>query len=122
LFEVTGQPPQVGYCGRSYAFAATGAAALPTDPLAACPPDAATVSPLIASKQQADERAAQSLIAEGTALSAHAYADGGMHPVFRKLLERKGSQSLAKRTSRTAVPVSRPDAALADPHDPRVEP
>jgi hypothetical protein len=39
-----------------------------------------------------------------------------MHPVFRKLLEREGATRLAKTTSHTGVPISRPEAALADPH------
>jgi hypothetical protein len=52
-------------------------------------------------------------------LSAHSYVDGGMHPSFRRLLERNGQDALAKRTSpRSSVPVSRPAAALADPHSP----
>jgi murein L,D-transpeptidase YafK len=116
LFEVTKQPPAVGYCGRGYAFGPAGSQGLPTDPLAACPPVTPAADPLIASRQQADERAVESLVASGAGMSAHAYSDGGMHPSFRKLLERDGAKGLAKRTSRTAVPVSRPDAALADPH------
>jgi hypothetical protein len=42
-----------------------------------------------------------------------------MHPTFRKLLERNGDKALAKRTSLTSVPISRPEAALADPHSPQ---
>ena len=121
LFEVTKQPPQVGYCGRNYAFAAAGSAAPPTDPLAACPPEATPPDALIASKQQDDDRMVESLLASGTVFRAHAYADGGMHPVFRKLLERDGPKRMAKRTSQSAVPVSRPDAALADPHRPKAD-
>jgi len=121
LFEVTKQPPQVGYCGRSYAFTAAGGKAPPSDPLAACPPETAMPDALIASKQGIDDQMVDALLASGTVVSAHAYADGGMHPVFRKLLERDGAKSLAKRTSSSAVPVSRPEAALADPHDPKAE-
>ncbi|MER2537055.1 MAG: murein L,D-transpeptidase family protein [Rhizobiaceae bacterium] len=117
LFEVTKQPPQVGYCGRGYVFGAPGADRLPDDPLAACPAEAGKADPLVASRQQSDERAIQSLVSSGT-ITTHAYTDGGMHPVFRSLLQRDGAKSLAKKTSRTAVPVSRPDAALADPHQP----
>jgi murein L,D-transpeptidase YafK len=120
LFEVTKQPPQVGYCGRGYAFSPVGIRMSPMDPLSACPPEA-TADMVIASRQQADERAVESLVAEGVAMRAHAYADGGMHPVFRRLLERSGTEGLAKKTSRTAVPISRPEAALADPHDPGAE-
>lgn len=121
LFEVSRQQPQVGYCGKGYVFGAAGSTGLPGDPLAACSPEAATVDPLIAAKQQADDRAVDSLLSNGTSFSAHAYTDGGMHPVFRKMLERNGADTMAKRTSLTGVPVSRPDAALADPHDPRKE-
>ena len=121
LFDVTRQPPQVGYCGRGYAFAAAGTEGIPTDPLAACPPTARAIDPAIASKQEADERAVENLIASGTVLRAHAYSDGGMHPSFRRLLERSGAKGLAKKTSLTSVPISRPDAALADPHDPRTD-
>ncbi len=53
LFEVTKQPPQVGYCGRGYAFSPAGTADMPNDPLAACAPEM-SVSPLIASRQHAD--------------------------------------------------------------------
>ena len=58
-------------------------------------------------------------MANGSAFSAHAYADGGMHPTFRRLLERIGEEALARKTSLTSVPISRPDAALADPHSPQ---
>lgn len=119
LFEVTKKPPQVGYCGRNYAFAAAGSDAPPTDPTAACPTGSATSDALIAGKQLNDERAVEALLASGAIVSPHAYADGGMHPVFRKLLERDDAKSLAKRTSSSSVPISRPEAALADPHDPK---
>jgi hypothetical protein len=39
-----------------------------------------------------------------------------MHPSFRAMLKRNGAKAMAKKTSQTAVPVSRPEAALADPH------
>ncbi|MBX3570081.1 MAG: murein L,D-transpeptidase [Rhizobiaceae bacterium] len=115
LFEVTRQPPQVGYCGRSYTFGAAGAQGLPTDPLAECAPDPGGIDALIASRQQADDQLVDSLVASGTALSAHAYSDGGMHPSFRKILERKGAKQFAKQTSHTSVPISRPEAVLVDP-------
>jgi murein L,D-transpeptidase YafK len=118
LFEVSKRQPQVGYCGGRYMFDAN----LPAggSPLAACPP-ALDSDPLLLSRQQSEDRAIASLVSGGTALSAHAYSDGGMHPSFRKLLERSGAEALAKRTSLTSVPISRPAAALADPHDPKRE-
>ena len=51
-----------------------------------------------------------------------AYSDGGMNPVFRKILAKKGPQYLSEITSSTAVPVSRPQAALADPFVSRRQP
>ena len=119
-FETTRQPPQVGYCGRAYAFAPQGGGAMPTDPLAACPAEL-TTAPAIAYGQQPDGDAIGSMMSTGSTVRAHAYSDGGMHTSFRKLLERNGAKALSKRTSKTAVPVSRPDAALADPHDPKTE-
>jgi murein L,D-transpeptidase YafK len=116
MFEVSRRQPAVGYCEGRYAFGADLPAG--AGPLDACPP-ALGMDPVLMAGQQADGDAIGSLVTGGTALSAHAYADGGMHPTFRKLLERSGPEALSRRTSRTAVPVSRPDAALADPHDPR---
>ncbi|MBX3532163.1 MAG: murein L,D-transpeptidase [Rhizobiaceae bacterium] len=118
IFEVSRRQPQVGYCGGRYVFDANLPAG--TSPLAMCPPAAGLDAALMA-RQQSDERAVATLVSSGTALSAHAYSDGGMHPSFRKLLERSGPDALAKRTSLTSVPISRPAAALADPHDPRRE-
>jgi hypothetical protein len=50
--------------------------------------------------------------------SYHAYEDGGMNEVFRRMLKNRGAKEMSKMTSLTAVPVSRPEAALADPHNP----
>jgi murein L,D-transpeptidase YafK len=111
LFEATKQPVQVGYCGKAYAFAAAGSAELPQDPLAACSPSAGD---LIAS----DGGSASS---GASALKAYTYSDGGMHPVFRTMLERNGADKMAKRTSLTSVPISRPEAALADPYRSRLD-
>ncbi len=44
-----------------------------------------------------------------------------MHPSFREILARSGPQRLAKMTSEKA-PVSRPEAALADPYTPAILP
>ncbi len=117
LFETTRKPPQVGYCGGGYAFKAEGQDAPPADPLAACP--ATENYPLIALQGAtvADDPTAP-LTTGSTTSSTRTYADGGMHPVFRKMLERSGPASFAKRTSNTGVPISRPEAALADPYMP----
>jgi murein L,D-transpeptidase YafK len=119
IFELTRRQPKVSYCGGRYMFDKEFEGGEPRDPLAACPPAITDLSPAIASRTEADLQAADLLVSRGTALSAHSYVDGGMHPSFRKLLERSGEAALAKRTSLTSVPISRPSAALADPHSPR---
>ncbi len=116
FFEVTRQQPKVSYCGRQYVFDAEFEDGEPTNPLAACPPNNKAENPAVVARGDSDKRAVETLLASGTVLRAHAYTDGGMHPSFRKLLERNGPKSLAKSTSKTSVPISRPDAALADPH------
>lgn len=87
----------------------------PSDPLAACPPQLNAEGLAVATSDEIDIGGAETL-AESGAISSHAYLDGGMHPSFRKLLRIRGAKDLAKLTSLTAVPISRPEAALADPH------
>jgi len=118
IFEVTRREPKVSYCGGRYVFDQTFEGGEPRDVLAECPPTTNGSNPLVAARTQSDLTAMEGLLSSGAASSAHAYADGGMHPSFRKLLERSGQSTLAKRTSTTSVPISRPDAALADPHSP----
>lgn len=121
-FEITRQQPTVGYCGRRYVF---GASNLPSDqdPLAACPPieTDATVAAAIEAKQARDEADVDALLASNPVIPAMSYIDGGMHPSFRAILERSGPARLAKMTSERA-PVSRPEAALADPYVPGLIP
>lgn len=110
-FEARRRPLRVGACEGRYAFGADPAT-LPDDPLGACPADAGVpdLDP--------------GLVAEGTesgadvapTTSTFAYADGGMHPKFRELLARHGADRLSKMTSLNKTPVSRPNAALADPY------
>lgn len=119
VFEVSRQQPKVSYCSGRYVFDTEFQGGEPRDPLAACPPSANSTEPVVAGRTETDLAAAEQLLANGAAFSAHAYADGGMHPTFRKLLERVGKKALARRTSLTSVPISRPDAALADPHSPQ---
>ncbi len=119
IFEVTRRQPKVSYCGGRYIFDKEFEGGEPRSPLAACPPVIRDVNPAIASATDADLQATDQLVSSGTALTAHSYIDGGMHPSFRNLLERSGEAALAKRTSLTSVPISRPSAALADPHSPR---
>lgn len=116
-FEVTRQQPSVGYCGGRYVFNAANASGL--DPLAACPPLEVdpSVAAAVAAKQARDEEKMASIIATQPAPVPMSYVDGGMHPRFRAILDRSGPEKLAEMTSERA-PVSRPEAALADPYLP----
>lgn len=118
IFEVTHRQPKVSYCEGRYVFDREFEGGEPRNVLMACPPALNAADPLVAGRQQSDRIAMDNLLSTGSVLSAHSYADGGMHPSFRKLLERGGQSVLAKRASLTSVPISRPDAALADPHSP----
>lgn len=118
IFEVARRQPQVSYCGGRYVFDRKFEVGEPKDPLAACPASLNGDDPRVAARSQSDNLAVDNLLITGSIGSIHAYSDGGMHPSFRRLLERKGENALAKKTSLTSVPVSRPEAALADPHTP----
>ncbi len=121
-FELTRKEPQVGYCGGRYVFNAEGLDPA-ADPLAACPPlqtDPA-LSAAIAAKAAKDDAAAKVISAANPVMPAMSYIDGGMHPAFRTILQDKGASRLSKMTSEK-TPVSRPDAALADPYTPDVLP
>ena len=115
IFEVAKRQPKVSACEGRYVFDAEFEGGEPADPLAACPPMTTMQEPALIAKRDADMRAIEMATA-GATLTTHAYTDGGMHPSFRAILKRSGAKALAKRTSRTKVPISRPDAALADPH------
>jgi len=93
------------------------------DPLADCPALATdpAVAAAVAAKQARDDAAAATVAASYPVLPAMSYVDGGMHPRFREILERDGARKLAKLTSERA-PVSRPEAALADPYVPGLVP
>ncbi|PIO97341.1 hypothetical protein CJ014_20810 [Pleomorphomonas carboxyditropha] len=119
-FELTRQEPKVGYCGRRYVFNAKGLDPQ-ADPLAACPPlevDPALTA-AVAAKAARDDAAAKAIADANPNLPAMSYVDGGMHPAFRAILQDKGAARLSKMTSEK-TPVSRPDAALADPFTPDV--
>lgn len=116
IFEVTRQEPKVSYCGGRYVFDTQFANGEPQDPLAPCPASISTENPAVAQRDEADRVAMDQLLSTGTAPAALAYRDGGMHPMFRRLLAQNGEKALAKQTSMTSVPISRPSAALADPN------
>jgi len=116
-FDSTRLPPVVTACEGRYRFTTTynpEDAAL--DPLGPCPIDAST--PAIAQRLQQDQMlqvAGLAAVANEPAAPAPRYVDGGMHKSFREVLRRSGPERLARATS-GKIPVSQPDAALADPY------
>jgi murein L,D-transpeptidase YafK len=117
-FEVTRRQPKVSACGGRYVFDTEFEGGEPTDPLAACPPAINQANPEVAARWEKDSRAMEAAVASGTAVMTYAYSDGGMHKSFRSVLQKNGAKTFSKKTSHTSVPVSRPDAALADPYKP----
>ncbi|WP_052522701.1 murein L,D-transpeptidase family protein [Ensifer sp. BR816] len=113
-FRLTKRQPKVSACGGRYVFNAEFAGGEPVDPLAACPPLTNADADLMA-KMQAEREKVDSAVAGAKAVPITAYVDGGMHPSFRARLKKDGAEKLAAGVSRTKYPVSRPDAALADP-------
>lgn len=107
IFEGTRRQPKVSYCGGRYVFDTEFPAGESSSPLDPCP--GSVPAGLVANAAEVDQFSTGSI---------HAYADGGMHPSFRKVLASKGEKALSKRTSLSQVPISRPAAALADPHNP----
>lgn len=116
-FEFTRREPKVSVCGRRYVFNAAFIDGEPTDPLAPCPEATPGIEPQALAKIAEESRAIDALIGGPAPIAASqsAYADGGMHPVFRTLLKQSGAKAMAAKVSGTKYPVSRPDAALADP-------
>jgi len=112
-FEVLRQPPRFQFCEGRYRFGEPINGVTPVDPLAKCP--AFQPAPeLVAEKSTGDIWKMKSLLNDAKS-PVFAYSDGGMNPIFRKLLATKGPQYLSEMTSSTLVPVSRPKAALTDP-------
>lgn len=114
-FELTRQQPKVSVCGRRYVFNTEFQAGEPLDPLAACPVTATPSDPQLMAKIAAEKQKVDAALAESNASKMTAYVDGGMHPSFRSLLKKDGPDNLAARISGIKYPVSRPEAALADP-------
>lgn len=116
-FELTHRQPKVSVCGGRYVFNREFDGGEPTDPLAACPAIGTQLEPQAMAQVEAEERkldtALTSSIQSSSAMTA--YSDGGMHPSFRALLKAQGAKRLAASISATKYPISRPDAALADP-------
>ena len=114
-FELTKRQPKVSVCGRRYVFNTAFEGGEPADPLAACPPVVAPPDQQLLAQMDVEKKKVEAAMAEATASALNAYTDGGMHPSFRALLAKEGADKLAARISATNYPVSRPDAALADP-------
>jgi len=118
IFDVTGTPPTVGYCGGRYVFNARPLdPSVPMDALAPCPafepnPE---MEALVAADRAADDSAVAALVEAGMVTPPGTYVDGGMNPVFRRFLASSGPEKLQRATS-GKVKVSRPEAALADPY------
>ena len=110
-FIQTRQAPKVSVCGGRYVFNTEFVGGEPEDPLAACPPVLSGPNPALVAKPD-------TTVTTGTTIASNAYRDGGMHSSYRSQLAKIGPKKFAARTSRTKYPVSRPDAALADPFAP----
>ncbi|MGE8107065.1 hypothetical protein ACQKP1_25605 [Allorhizobium sp. NPDC080224] len=114
-FELAKRQPKVSACGRRYVFNATFEKD-PTNPLAACPPRSEDSDPALTARLQAENQKLTSLLAKDRPSLVTAYADGGMHPTFRALLKENGADKLAQKVSSIKYPISRPEAAMADPY------
>jgi len=107
-FNRTKREVAVSVCEGRYQFNRAFAEE-PESPLGACP---VTTDGTVVSDASTSDVVLQSRMTE------HAYVDGGMHPSFRAQLKRYGAKSFAAKTSVKKYPISRPDAALADPFEP----
>lgn len=114
-FELTKQQPKVSVCGRRYVFNTEFLGGDPTNPLAECPATATPPDPQLMAKIATEKQKVDAALAESRASTLTSYVDGGMHPSFRSLLKKDGADKLAARISGIKYPVSRPEAALADP-------
>ena len=125
-FDATRRPPRIAACGRRYVFDPREGSG-PFEADAPCPayeidPDVKTA--LAEHRSNEDSRLAQGFAAQGFAAIAASgpslaprHVDGGMHPSFRAILRSGGPERLQALTS-GSVPISSPDAALADPYSP----
>ncbi len=116
IFEATKRQPKVAACGRRYVFNTDFADGEPSDPLAACPAAISTPDAGLVARLQSEDAKLAGMMANQTSAPINAYVDGGMHPSFRALLEKNGAEKLAAKISGTKYPISRPEAALADPY------
>lgn len=117
IFAMTRQQPKVSVCDRRYLFNTEFPGGEPKDPLAACPAGASQNAPSLSAHLDAERQKMDTVLSASTSVVALAYMDGGMHPSFRTLLKKQGATKMAETISRIKYPVSRPDAALADPYE-----
>lgn len=116
VFDVTRREPEVAACASRYVFDARrkdGGRTL--DPKGSCPALETSTAPEVAERKAKDLLAERELFGKGVD-ETFTYSDGGMNTRFREMLMRLGPEALARLTSKTSVPVSRPEAALADPY------
>ncbi|KNY31073.1 murein L,D-transpeptidase [Agrobacterium genomosp. 3 str. CIP 111-78] len=116
IFDATKRQPKVSACGGKYVFNTEFVDGEPRDPRAACPAPKTMPDPGLLAKLATQEKKLAELLAGESGVSTSAYVDGGMHPSFRALLKKDGADKLAEKISTIKYPVSRPDAALADPY------
>lgn len=114
-FELTRQQPKVSVCGSRYVFNTQFEDGEPREPLATCPAVMTQSDPQLMAKIAAEKQKVDAALADSKVVPVNAYMDGGMHPSFRSLLQKNGADELAASISSIKYPVSRPDAALADP-------
>ncbi|CAH0343516.1 hypothetical protein ACQKP1_25030 [Allorhizobium sp. NPDC080224] len=115
VFELTREQPKVSVCGRRYMFNKEFVGGEPRYPLEACPASAASSDPALMARMAEETQRLEAALQQAGGSTVSSYVDGGMHPSFRALLKKEGPDRLAARISGTKYPVSRPDAALADP-------
>ncbi|MBB4067242.1 murein L,D-transpeptidase YafK [Gellertiella hungarica] len=115
IFEVERREPKISMCDRRYVFDRDFGGREPGNPLAACPASTSRPEPSVDAKAMKDLNRSEALLKLPPPKSI-AYQDGGMHPQFRALLKKFGEKELAERVSEIKYPISRPDAALADPY------
>ncbi|WP_192936082.1 L,D-transpeptidase family protein [Sinorhizobium medicae] len=115
-FAFSRRQPKVSVCGGRYVFNTEFEGGEPRDPLAACPSAMSTADTELLARIEAEGHRVETAIASSGTTPIFAYVDGGMHPTFRTMLEKVGPDRLAAAISATKYPVSRPQAALADPY------
>lgn len=115
-FALSKREPKVAACERRYVFNKEFTGGDPSNPLAACPAATSMASTDLQAMVAAERGKVDAALSAKKSPEALAYVDGGMHPSFRVLLKKQGASKLAEDISIIKYPVSRPEAALADPY------